>query len=85
MLKLSKLATSLLFGTMMSLSVMAAGKPFVTVNGVAISQNLADVFMAEQKSQGAPDSPELKNAVREELIRRELILQEAKKFYIAYL
>ena len=79
MLKLSKLATTLLFGTMMSLSAMAAGKAFVTVNGVAISQYLADVFLAEQKAQGAPDSPELRNAVREELIRRELILQEAKK------
>ena len=35
--------------------------------------------IAEQKAQGAPDSAELKNAVREELIRRELLLQEAKK------
>jgi hypothetical protein len=36
-------------------------------------------FVAEQKAQGAPDSPELKKAVREELIRRELLVQEAKK------
>jgi len=49
------------------------------VNGVAISQTLADLFIAEQKAQGAPDSPELKKAVREELIRRELLIQEAKK------
>ena len=33
---------------------------------------------AEQKAQGAPDSADLRNAVREELIRRELLLQEAK-------
>lgn len=79
MQKLSKLATALLLGTMMSASALAAGNAFVTVNGVAVSQTLANVFMAEQKAQGAPDTPELKNAVREELIRRELLIQEAKK------
>lgn len=77
--KLSKLATALLIGGMISATATAAGKAFVTVNGVAVSQNLANVFIAEQKAQGAPDSPELKNAVREELIRRELLVQEAKK------
>lgn len=75
----SKLAAALLIGVMTSSSALAAGNAFVTVNGVAVSQNLANVFMAEQKAQGAPDSPELKNAVREELIRRELLIQEAKK------
>ena len=75
----SKLAAALLIGTMLSASALAAGNAFVTVNGVAVSQNIANVFIAEQKAQGAPDSPELKTAVREELIRRELLLQEAKK------
>lgn len=77
--KVLKLATALFAGTMMSASLMAAGNAFVTVNGVAVSQNLANVFIAEQKAQGAPDTPELKAAVREELIRRELLIQEAKK------
>ena len=77
--KFSKHATALLVGTMMSASILAAGNTFVTVNGTAVSQNFADIFIAEQKSQGAPDSPEMKNAVPEELIRRELLLQEAKK------
>ncbi|MBS1229502.1 MAG: PpiC-type peptidyl-prolyl cis-trans isomerase [Proteobacteria bacterium] len=75
----SKLAAALLIGTMLSASALAAGNAFVTVNGVAVSQTMANVFIAEQKAQGAPDTPELKNAVREELIRRELLLQEAKK------
>lgn len=79
MQNLSKLAAALLTGVMISASAVAAGNAFVTVNGVAVSQSLADVFMAEQKAQGAPDSAELKNAVREELIRRELLVQEAKK------
>ena len=52
---------------------------FVTVNGVAVPQSLADAFIAEQTAKGAQDTPDLKNAVREELIRRELLVQEAKK------
>ena len=83
MQKLSKLATVLIVGTLMSASVMAAGpaasKAFVKVNGVAVSQDLADVFIAEQKAQGVADTPELRNAVREELVGRELLIQEAKK------
>ncbi len=77
--KLSKLATALLVGSLLSASVLAAGNAFVTVNGVAVSKEMANIFISEQKAQGAPDSAELKNAVREELIRRELLLQEAKK------
>ena len=79
MQKLSKLATALIVGAMMSATAMAAGKAFVTVNGTAVSQSIADVFISEQKAKGAPDAAELKNAVREELIRRELLVQEAKK------
>lgn len=79
MQNLSKLAAALFTAALLSTPVIAADKAFVTVNGVAVSQNMADVFMAEQKAKGAPDSPELKNAVREELIRRELLVQEAKK------
>ena len=78
MSKLSQLTTALIVGALMSASASAAGA-FVTVNGVAISQNLANVFIAEQRAQGAPDTPELKSAVREELIRRELLIQEVKK------
>jgi peptidyl-prolyl cis-trans isomerase C len=47
--------------------------------GSPFPQTVANAFVAEQEAQGAPDSPELKNAVREELIRRELLVQEAKK------
>jgi len=79
MQNLSKLATALLVVAMMSATAIAADKPFVKVNGVAVSQFLADSLMAEQKAQGTADTPELKNAVREQLIQRELLIQEAKK------
>ena len=75
----SKLAAALLIGATLSVSALAAGNAFVTVNGVAISQNTANIFIAEQKAQGAPDTPEVKNALRERLIQRELLIQEAKK------
>jgi peptidyl-prolyl cis-trans isomerase C len=76
---LSKLAAALLVGTLISAPALAAGKAFVTVNGVPVSQSFADIFIAEQTAKGAQDTPDLKNAVREELIRRELLVQEAKK------
>ncbi len=80
---LSKLAAALLFSALISAPVIAAEKTksgfYATVNGVVIQQSTADAFIAEQKSQGATDDPKLQNAVREELIRRELLVQEAKK------
>ena len=79
MYKFSKLAAALIVGSIISASAIAAGETFVKVNGVAVSQSVANVFINEQKAQGAPDSPELKKAVREELIRRQLLVQEAKK------
>lgn len=38
-----------------------------------------DALFTEQLSQGIPDSPELRNAVKEELIRREILVGEARK------
>ena len=75
----SKLLVALHTGAKLSASALAAGNAFVTVNGVAVSQNTANIFIAEQKAQGAPDTPEVKNALRERLIQRELLIQEAKK------
>lgn len=79
MFKLSSLAALLVAGSLISAPAMAQGKAFATVNGQAIPQSVYDAFIAEQKSQGAKESPELKDAIKEELIRRELLAQEAKK------
>ena len=81
MLKLSRLAGLLVAGAIISAPALAAekGKAFATVNGQPISQTVYNAFVAEQKAQGAPDSPELQNAVKEELVRREILAQEAKK------
>lgn len=82
MQKLSTLAAALIVGSLISVPVVAADKKaavFATVNGVAIPQSSADAVIDEYKARGATDGPELRNAVRETLIRRELLVQEAKK------
>lgn len=52
---------------------------FVTVNGKAIPKARADALIAGQAAQGQPDSPELRKAVTEELVRREILTQESIK------
>jgi peptidyl-prolyl cis-trans isomerase C len=79
MQKTSRLAAILLAGAIVATPALAQNKPVATVNGQAISSSAYNAFIAQQKSQGTPDSPELQNAIKEELIRRELLSQEAKK------
>lgn len=57
----------------------AGAAPTATVNGVAIPETRATVMLDEQRAQGTPDSPQLRDSVREELIRREILSQEAAK------
>jgi peptidyl-prolyl cis-trans isomerase C len=49
------------------------------VNGKAVPAMRANAILAAQIAQGQPDSPQLRNAVREELVRREVLAQEAQK------
>lgn len=53
------------------------------VNNKPIPQKKVDEFVDALKGQGRPDSPELRSAVREELIARELFAQEAERTGIA--
>src|SRR5213075_1499677 len=43
------------------------------------SQAYFDFMLKQRTAQGQPDSPELRNAVRDELNTRELLVREAKK------
>jgi peptidyl-prolyl cis-trans isomerase C len=49
------------------------------VNGVAIPASRAEVLLRERASQGAPDNEAMHDAVREDLINREIIAQEAAR------
>ena len=73
----SRLAVALLAG-FLALPAFAADS-IAQVNGVAIPSSRAEAMLAEQRAQGAPENDQLKNAVREELIRREVLSQEAGK------
>jgi peptidyl-prolyl cis-trans isomerase C len=53
--------------------------PLVLVNGSPITTGMADLLIEEQVAQGQQSTPELRSAVREELIKRELLAQEARK------
>jgi peptidyl-prolyl cis-trans isomerase C len=61
----------------------ARGGAVATVNGNAIPQSRADFFMQQQTQRGAPDTEQLRNAVREELINREVVAQEAQRAGVA--
>ncbi len=50
-----------------------------TVNGKAIPKSRVDAIVAAQVAQGRPDTPELRNQIREGLIQNEILLQEALK------
>lgn len=49
------------------------------VNGKAIPKSRVDEFVAALAQQGRPDTPELRTAVRDELIAREIFVQEAER------
>jgi peptidyl-prolyl cis-trans isomerase C len=51
----------------------------VTVNGVAIPQARIDVVVRAQAQRGVPDSEAMRNEIREQLIIREIVAQEAAK------
>jgi peptidyl-prolyl cis-trans isomerase C len=65
----------------LSMAPMLAGNAYAqniaTVNGKAIPKIRADVMVEAQVAQGQPDTPELRKMVREELVRRELLAQQA--------
>jgi peptidyl-prolyl cis-trans isomerase C len=50
-----------------------------TVNGVAIPASRIDSIVKSQAVRGVPDSPQLRSEVREQLIVREIIAQEATR------
>jgi peptidyl-prolyl cis-trans isomerase C len=61
----------------------AAGKPIATVNGVPVPQARMDFLLQQQQSRGAPDSEQMRGMVRDELVNREVIAQEAQKSGVA--
>ena len=61
----------------------AAREAIATVNGVAIPKARADLMMEQQAARGAPDNDQTRAAVRENLVNREVVAQEAAKSGVA--
>ena len=88
MLKFQKLATVALFSAFAFNQVHAqentAGttepeKPVAVVNGIAIPQAHVNMLVKNASQQGKRDTPELRAAIKDELINREIMAQEAIK------
>jgi peptidyl-prolyl cis-trans isomerase C len=79
MLKFSK------FFLLSALLAVAAGaqaandKPAAIVNGVSIPQERVDIRLKAAVQQGQPDTPEIRKAIRDDLINLEVISQAAVK------
>ncbi len=62
-----------------SAAASASAGSKVVVNGVTIPQSRIDAMNRELTAQGQPDTDERKQAVREELVNREVLAQAAAK------
>lgn len=58
---------------------LAEDKSAAMVNGISIPQSRIDLLVKGAAAQGQTDSPELRKMVRDEIINRELLAQEAVK------
>jgi peptidyl-prolyl cis-trans isomerase C len=61
----------------------AATGNVATVNGVAVPRARADFLMQQQQARGAQDNEQTRNMIRDELVNREVIAQEAAKSGVA--
>jgi peptidyl-prolyl cis-trans isomerase C len=57
--------------------------PIATVNGVAVPRTRAEALMNQQRARGAPDNDQTRGMIREELVNREVLMQEAQRSGIA--
>ncbi len=73
----------LLAALIASLALPVFAQTIATVNGKAIPASRADAIVKQLVAHGQKDSPELRNMIKNELIMRELLLQEATKKGVA--
>lgn len=77
--KYSQFAVFALLGALATSTVYAESKTAATVNGVAIPEARLEMRVKAAMAQGQPDTAELRNAVRDELINIEVLAQAASK------
>jgi peptidyl-prolyl cis-trans isomerase C len=74
-------AAGLMIGTSVLAQASAPKGPgtVARVNGVTVPQSRIDMLMKQQTQRGAPDTPEMRTRVRDELVSMEAVSQEAAK------
>jgi peptidyl-prolyl cis-trans isomerase C len=53
--------------------------PVAKVNGVVVPQSHLEFMMMQQRNRGTPDNPQTRLMMRDELVNREIVSQEAQK------
>ncbi len=53
--------------------------PLAKVNGVAVPASRMDILLQEQRGRGTPDNAQTRQMLREELVNREVVAQEAQR------
>lgn len=62
-----------------AVALPAFAQNLAVVNGKPVPSSRADAMIKQLAAQGQPDSPQLRAMVKEELINREILIQEADK------
>lgn len=78
-MKFSPLSMMVGLFSLIVISSNAYSASVARVNGVAIPQSRMDLMVKANVAQGQKDSPEMRKALRENLIAEEIMAQEAKK------
>jgi peptidyl-prolyl cis-trans isomerase C len=53
--------------------------PIAKVNGVGVPASRLDLLMQQQRSRGAPDNAQTRQMLKDELVNREVVAQEAQR------
>jgi peptidyl-prolyl cis-trans isomerase C len=79
MLKTVKFAALTILSALVVNPAFADEKSAAMVNGVSIPQSRVDLRVKIATSQGQADTPELRKAIRDDMVSLEVLAQEAKK------
>lgn len=79
MLKSSALCAAFMLMSGLAHAQPKPAAPMATVNGVAIPESLLEQNVRANVAQGQRDTPELRQILKDELINREILAQEAAK------
>jgi len=79
MQRTSKLVALAILGAIAASPAYAENKPAAIVNGVSIPQERVELRVKTITAQGQQDTPELRKALRDDLINLEVMRQEAEK------